>query len=287
MTLPTDRGTWTDAGARGVGTNGRRRGLRAAALAGLIIVAGAASQSQKVHFVAEGKDDILQRVNTVPASDVERAAQIKKWFNDAGCVGGLLREQTVEGSTTPNIICELLGQADETVVVGSPYDLRTVDTWSGASLLPALYNCVRSKRRHHHFIFVAFASGGSAFYAAHMSPAELERTSAMVNLGVLGLSPTKIWTSHSDKDLVHDLMVMAYALKLPASQVDMASTSRTDSDPFAERQVPQITIHSLTRENLDGGATPFRSGSYYDTYRLLCGYLAYLDAALKPRPRTP
>jgi hypothetical protein len=267
-----------------VGANGRRVRL---ALAGLIVALGAASQAQKVHFVAEGKDDILQRVNTVPAGDAERAAQIKKWFNDAGCVGGLLHEQPVEGSTTPNIVCELPGQSDETVIVGSPYDLRTVDTWSGSSLLPALYKCVRSKRRHHRYIFVAFASTGAAFYAAHMSAAELERTNAMVNLGVLGLSPTKIWTSHSDKDLVHDLMVMAYALKLPASQVDMENAGNTNSDPFADRQIPQITVHSLTRENLDGGASPFRTGSYYDTYRLLCGYLAYLDAVLKPRLRTP
>jgi hypothetical protein len=264
---------------------------------GLIILIGAVSPAQRVHFVAEGKDDVLRRVNTVPASDSERAGQIKRWFNDAGCIGGTLREQPVEGRTTPNIVCELPGESDETVIVGSAYDLgpaggRIADTWSGAALLPALYQCVRSKRRHHHFIFVAFADhgsdpGGAAFYAAHMSGAELERTNAMVNLGALGFSPTKIWTSHSDKDLVHDLMVMAYALKLPASQVDMGNTGNTNSDGFAERQIPQITIHSLTRENLDGGATPLRSGSYYDSYRLLCGYLAYLDAVLKPRLRTP
>jgi len=285
MTLPADRRSLA---VRGLGTHeARRLRLSATALAGLIIVVTGATSAQKVHFVAEGKEDILRRVNTVPASDEERAAQIKKWFRDAGCVGRFLREQPVEGRTTPTIVCELPGQGDETVIVASPYDLRTIDTWSGASLLPALYQCLRSRSRHHHFTFVAFVDRGAALFGEHIGAAEPGHTSAVVHLGVLGLSPTKIWTSHSDKDLVHDLMVMAYALKLPASQVDLENAGSENSGPFAGRQVPQITIHSLTRENLDHGATPFQSGSYYDTYRLLCGYLAYLDAILKPRLRTP
>jgi hypothetical protein len=77
---------------------------------------------------------------------------------------------------------------------------------------------------------------------------------------------------------------MVYALKLSASQIDIAAAGATDSDPFAARHIPQITIHSLTQQNVTTGATTqFRPGNYYDTYRLLCGYLAYLDQTLKPR----
>ena len=65
---------------------------------------------------------------------------------------------------------------------------------------------------------------------------------------------------------------------------DIAAAGTTDSDPFAAQQIPQITIHSLTQQNVTTGATTqFRPGNYYDTYRLLCGYLAYLDQTLKPR----
>ncbi len=108
----------------------------------------------------------------------------------------------------------------------------------------------------------------------------------MVNIDALGLSPTKVWAAHSDKDLVHDLIVMVYALKLPASQIDIATAGNTDSDPFAARHIPQITIHSLTKQNVDGTTTQFRPNNYYDTYRLLCGYLAYLDRTLKSRPHS-
>ena len=106
----------------------------------------------------------------------------------------------------------------------------------------------------------------------------------MINVDALGLSPTKVWTAHSDKDLVHSLIVMVYALKLSASQIDIAAAGTTDSDPFAAHHIPQITIHSLTQQNVATGATTqFRPNNYYDTYRLLCGYLAYLDQSLKPR----
>ena len=77
----------------------------------------------------------------------------------------------------------------------------------------------------------------------------------MINLDALGLSPTKVWTAHSDKDLVHSLIVMVYALKLSASQIDIAAAGTTDSDPFAAHHIPQITIHSLTQQNVATGAT--------------------------------
>ena len=107
----------------------------------------------------------------------------------------------------------------------------------------------------------------------------------MVNVDALGLSPTKISVAHSNKDLVHDLVVMVYALKLSASQIDIAPAGNMDSEPFALRRIPQITVHSLTQQNVvTGETTQFRPTNYYDTYRLLCGYLAYLDQTLKPRP---
>jgi Zn-dependent M28 family amino/carboxypeptidase len=183
------------------------------------------------------------------------------------------------------------------VIVGAHYDRvsstqRPLDDWSGAALLPAIYESLRQRRRNHSFIFVAFADSGNVpagadFFAHHLARSQLEHAEAMVNVDALGLSPTKVWTAHSDKDLVHSLMIMVYALKLPASQIDIAAAGNTDSDPFAALHIPQITIHSLTQQNVNTGvATQFRPNNYYDTYRLLCGYLAYLDQSLKPRPHS-
>jgi hypothetical protein len=230
-------------------------------------------------------------MKNIPESDEKRAERLKELFTRAGC--GTLTEQKVAGQQNPNIICRLGTGEGPLIVVGAHYDrssspARPWDDWSGASLLPALYQSLRLKKRDHSFLFVAFADAGNdatgaQFFVRSLTPSQLERTEAMVNIDALGLSPTKISAAHSDKDLVHFLMVMVYALKTSASQIDIAAVGITDSGPFAARHIPQITIHSLTQQNvLNGVATPFRPGNYYDTYRLLCGYLAYLDHILKP-----
>jgi peptidase M28-like protein len=253
--------------------------------------------AQKVQFSPADKSVVLQRMKAVPESNQERAARLRELFLQAGCNVGFLTEQKLENSEAPNIICRLGTGENELVIVGAHYERasspqRPLDNWSGAALLPVLYQSLRERKRAHSFLFVAFADNGNSpsgaeSFVQHLNRSQIEHAEAMVNIDALGLSPTKVWAAHSDKDLVHDLIVMVYALKLPASQIDIATLGSTDSDPFAARHIPQITIHSLTQQNvISGASSPFRPTNYYDTYRLLCGYLAYLDQSLKPRPHS-
>jgi hypothetical protein len=260
----------------------------------LVLILCGASLAQKVQFTPAEKGTVLERMKAIPETNAARALKLKELFSEAGCNGNSLIEQKVDGVDTPNIICRLGPEEGDAVIVGAHYDRnsstqRPLDNWSGASILPALYQSLRSRKRSHSFIFVAFADSGAnavgaEFYVNHLARERLDHAEAMINVDALGLSPTKVWSAHSDKDLVHSLMVMVYALKLSASQIDIAAAGTTDSDPFASRHIPQITIHSLTQQNVTTGATTqFRPNNYYDTYRLLCGYLAYLDQTLKPR----
>ncbi len=260
----------------------------------VVLIACGVCAAQKVQFTPAEKSVVLERMKVIPESDRERAAKLRQMFADAGCNGTSLTEQKVDGGEFPNIICRLGSGEGNTIIVGAHYDRasslqRPLDNWSGAAILPALYQSLRQRKRSHNFVFVAFADSGNQpsgaeYFAGHMPRPQLEHSAAMINVDALGLSPTKVWTAHSDKDLVHALIVMVYTLKLPASQIDIAAMGNTDSDPFAARHVPQITIHSLTQQNLvPGASTQFRPGNYYDTYRLLCGYLAYLDESLKAK----
>jgi Peptidase family M28 len=253
--------------------------------------------AQRVQFTPAEKPLVLERMKNIPETDVDRMARLKELFRAAGCNGNSLYEQKVDGADTPNIVCRLGTGEDDLIIVGAHYDRvssaqRPLDNWSGAALLPALYWSLREQKRNHSFVFVAFADSGNApvgaeFFARHLTRSQLNHTEAMVNVDALGLSPTKVWSAHSDKDLVHSLMIMVYALKLPASQIDIAAAGNTDSDSFAALHIPQITIHSLTQQNVNTGATTqFRPNNYYDTYRLLCGYLAYLDQSLRSKPHS-
>lgn len=263
----------------------------------LIFLSCALCAAQRIVFTPAERDEILRRAESDPRTDQQRAAELRSLFNDAGCRGDRLSEQAVENNAVPNIICSLPGDPKGTIIIGAHYEhsssaQRPMDNWSAAALLPGLYQCLKSRKRRLSIVFVAFADhdndpAGAESFARHLPPAELERVRAMINLDVLGLSPTKIWTAHSDKQLVNQLVHVVYMLKIPASQVDIQGAGATDSQPFAQRGVPQITLHSLTRQNLEARrASQFRPTNYYDSYRLLCGYVAYLDQTLKPRPHS-
>ncbi|HWX53637.1 MAG TPA: hypothetical protein VN176_03500 [Verrucomicrobiae bacterium] len=248
--------------------------------------------AQTLHFNLADRAVVLERVANAPATNEERRGRIRELFIQAGCSGPALMEQKGADAETSNIICRLTGDSDETIVVGAAYGhgaSPAMDDWTAATMLSCLYQSLADRKRRHTLLFIAFASNGnvhagSGFYAEHMSDHEVRRTEAVLNLNALGLSPTKVWTSQSNKDLLHSLVLVTYTLKLPLSQVDMQAPATTASAAFASRQIPQINVHSLTREDVAGGhAAVLRPDNYLDTYRLLSGYLAYLDATLKPR----
>jgi len=69
-----------------------------------------------------------------------------------------------------------------------------------------------------------------------------------VNMDTLGLAPTEVWSSHSDKRRNGALGYVARKLNPPISGVNVEQVGSTDSEQFAARSIPSITIHSLTQK---------------------------------------
>jgi hypothetical protein len=67
-------------------------------------------------------------------------------------------------------------------------------------------------------------------------------------MNTLGLAPTEIWVSHSDRRLTAALVYFAKLLNMPVSGMNIEQVGSTDSAQFAARKIPSITIHSLTQE---------------------------------------
>ena len=112
----------------------------------------------------------------------------------------------------------------------------------------------------------------------------------MVNMDTLGLGPAEVWLSHADKQLAGAWFRVAKAMSAPLLAVNVEKIGTTDSESFAKRKVPSITIHSLTEETVpilhskkdDIGA--IKMDDYYGSYRLIAGYIAYLDKTLGAVP---
>ncbi len=244
---------------------------------------------------------IDERLHQAAAKNPEREAALKNLFSQAGCKD--LSEEHVP-RRLPNVVCVLPGETRRTIIVGAHFDKveagqGVVDNWSGASLLPSLYQSLASAPRRHTFIFVGFTSEevgliGSKYYAQHMTSEERAQTDAMVNMDSLGLTPTKIWVSHSNPVLVSDLAAVARQFNLPVEGVNVEEVGSTDSESFAQKKIPHITIHSVTQDTLPilhSARDDFKAinaKDYYDSYRLIAAYLVYLDLNLakKTQPST-
>ncbi len=240
---------------------------------------------------------IEARLGKYQGNDQQRESALKQLFTEAGCDDQHLSEQPVKGSKLPNVICVLPGTSDRLIIVGAHFDHASegdgvVDNWSGASLLPSLYQATKIDPRKHTYIFIGFTDEekgevGSRFYARHMTKEQVSATDAMVNMDTLGLASTEVWATHSDKQLTALLAYIAKQMNLPVIAVNVERIGSTDSVQFSERKIPSITIHSLTQDAWNAHIlhspkdklSAMNLDNYYQTYRLVAAYLSFLDQA--------
>ena len=214
--------------------------------------------AQSARFNPVSREVVEARLKKYSGNDEQREEALKQMFAEAGCDDQHLVEQVVKGSKLPNVICVLPGNSEKVIIVGAHYDHVSagdgvVDNWSGASLLPSLYQAVKGDPRTHSYIFIGFTDEekgevGSQFYVRQMHEEQVASTDAMVNMDTLGLAPTEIWVSHSDKKLTSALASVASALNLPVTGVNVEQVGTSDAEQFFARKIPRITIHSLTQQ---------------------------------------
>jgi putative aminopeptidase FrvX len=256
------------------------------------------SFADTLRFNVIPREVVESRLRQYQGDDTRRESTLKQMFADAGCNGQNLSEQAVKGAKQPNVICMLPGNSDRTIIVGAHFDHvpagdGVVDNWSGASLLPSLYEAVKVEQRKHSYIFIGFTDEeqgevGSRFYARHMTQEKIAATDAMVNMDTLGLGPAEVWASHSDKQLTNALAYLGKLMNQPVRGMNVEQIGSTDSEQFAARKVPSITIHSLTQQTWNARILHTRRDNiseieldeYYASYRLIAAYLAYLDQFL-------
>ncbi|HTV56149.1 MAG TPA: M28 family peptidase [Terriglobia bacterium] len=239
--------------------------------------------------------EVNGRLQDAPYNNMQREALLRGWFRGSGCK--LLTEQSVIGGHPPNLICTLKGKSDSLIVVGGHSDhvrkgMGVVDDWSGASMLPSLFQDLRIKNRNHTFMFVGFTDEekglvGSAFFVWHLPGNEKVRIRAMVNLECLGLAQPEVWSDHAAPNLLSGLLQVARRMRIPVREVDLERVGRDDAESFREASIPTITIHSLTQDTIHIMHSPrdnfsaINVSDYDESYQLIAAYLTYLDGVLQ------
>jgi hypothetical protein len=272
--------------------------LRALALS-MLLLSVCAALADTLRFVALRREVIDSRLRSCPAKNSDREAQLHTYFAESGCSGPSLALDQPKHSSLGNVVCTLTGSSDQRIVVGAHFDhvsagMGAIDNWSGASLLPSLYEALATGPRKHTFVFVAFYGEedglvGSSHYVHELGKEKLARIDAMVNMDSLGTGPTEVWVSHADPRLTNLAVVISKSLKLPLSGMNVERVGSTDSESFREKKVPTICFHSLTQATLPllhsskDQLSQINEDDYYTSYRLIAAYLAYLDSVVPER----
>jgi len=250
---------------------------------------------ETLHYRLVSREAVEGRLRRYMGDNQQRETTLKQLLTGAGCDDQHLLEQPVKRSKLPNVLCILPGSSQKLIIVGAHFDRVSqgdgvVDNWSGASLLPSLFEAVNTEPRQHTYIFIGFTDEeqgevGSHFYVHQMRKEQVAATEAMVNMDTLGLASTEVWASHSDPRLLGALFYIAQKLSLPVHAVDVEQVGSTDAEQFAALRIPRITIHSLTQKAWNDRIlhtskdkiSAIRLDDYYQTYCLLAAYLAFLD----------
>ncbi len=262
---------------------------------GLLLAFARIALAQVDQYTQLQRDVIESRLRQYADRNPTREAIIRRLFEEAGC-GEHLKEQPVPHASAPNVICTLPGAGDGMILIGAHFDHvhsgdGVVDNWSGASLLPSLYQSLSSVPRQHTYVFISFTDEekgfiGSDFYAKRLTGEEASRIQEMIDIDTLGLGPTEIWASNSDPRLVDELTNLASAMSLPALIMNVEGIGDSDGRSFKRRRIPIITLHSVTKDTLrilhtsNDSLAAVKLDDYYDSYRLIAAYLALLDSKL-------
>jgi hypothetical protein len=256
--------------------------------------------AQSLEFTQLPRERVIERLERLPAENAARRMALRDLFQQAGCPVESLTEQPVKGSKEPNVLCRLPGTTDTTVVLGAHFDRASkgtgaIDDWTGTALLPSLLESLHSKPRRLTFLFVGFTDEekglvGSRHFVKQLSKEEKRRIRAYINLECFGLAGTKIWMNRSDRELTERLLRIGGALKLPLGGVDVDQVGDTDSHAFKDAKIPVLDLHSITQETFpllhtENDTLPaINRDEYYNTYRLLSAFLAYLDLTWATEP---
>jgi hypothetical protein len=252
--------------------------------------------AQGIHFKQVERQVLESRLQKVAEKNAEREANLKALFTEAGCAADHLEEQHIPNQTFPNVICTLPGSTDSVIIVGAHYDHGekgdgVIDDWSGAALLPTLLESLSGEQRKHTFVFIGFGEkeerlAGSDFYAKELSKEQISKIHAMIELNSMGLGPTNIWLSQADKNLANILNAVAKSMNQTLGLINADAMGDTDASSFRKHHIPTLMVHSVTKDTFPilrsdkDKLDAVNLGNYYDSYRLLAAYLAYLDTKI-------
>lgn len=265
-----------------------------------LLLLGVPLLAQQLQFATIAEATVVGRLQRIARGENEtRMGVLRTMFAEAGCE---VEEEKAKGSKLPNLVCALGGDAEsDLILVTAHFDkvragAGAIDNWTGASLLPSLYqSLLHGKALRHRFLFIGLTDeeaglvGSRAWVGANRKTL-LKRVRAVVNVDSVAAAPLPlyIWASRSDPELARMALGIGRVLKIPVEGMNVEKVGNSDTAPFRDAKVPTIDFHALSNKTwpilhtIDDQLSMVNVDAYKATYRFLAVYLKYLDEALAP-----
>lgn len=271
----------------------------------------AAAPSRVLFFYTAPRSTLELEVHTVPPSNQDRLDRLRAAFLSVGCAGERMQEQRVvdkHGNAGTNLICTWPAseaaapgsRTPGTIVVAAHYEHEgrgegALADWSGAALLPYLYEALQGQPRENEFVFLeTWKAEGAETWLRSLPKERRQHIRAMIDLDALGLGATRYFTTFSfmetpPEGAVHLQTELLWAAiddglnQAPEMTSPHHWLAQDSTDPFRAKLIPTIVIHSVAPESshLPGSpadiAAAVDGNAYFQSYRLMCTYLASLD----------
>lgn len=267
----------------------------------LFLFAVIALPAQKLQFFSVPDAVVEARLKRIVTDNRARAELLHTLFDEAGCTAPNLEDRKARGSKLSNVICMLPGETDDLVIVSAHYDkvkdgAGAVDNWTGASLLPSLFQgFAQVEKRKHTYLFIGFTDEevglvGSRAWVEEHKKTLLGRVHAVVNIDSIATGPLRVWASRAHPALSYAALRLSNAIKIPVEGMNVDNVGDSDSAPFAAKKIPVIDFHSLTDETLPILHSPrdqldaVKVGELQAANRFLAAYLAFIDEQLPVPP---
>lgn len=265
--------------------------------------AEAVAKSRTLFFYTSPRSTVEMAVHSIPETNQQRLARLRENFQAANCNGNRMQEQPVPGKggeSGTNLICTWPGATRGMVVIVAHYEHEgkgegALADWSGAVLLPFLYEAIQGQPRENSYVFIeAWKRAGAETWLKSLPKGERRDIRAVIDLDALGMGSTRFYTTFSPLETAPpgsahlQTQLLWAAIDDGLTQAPEQTSTRhwlsvDDTDPFRAETIPTIVIHSVPpqSDHVPGSAADIASAvdgnAYFQSYHLMCAYLASLD----------
>ncbi|MFA6316324.1 MAG: M28 family peptidase [Elusimicrobiota bacterium] len=212
-------------------------------------------EQSSVQAVPDDKE-MYDEMDLSPWTNEEREKIVGDLFRQAGAKPEEVILQDT-GYGTHNVYVVKKGRTDRVVVIGAHHDKAdvgrgTIDNWTGATMVPNLYQALRDVETEATMIFAVFAREeegliGSTKFVRSLTSQQRAKVDAMVNMDTLAVDGTFLWKNNSDKSLLKRMVEVAKRAALAVAEVVFWGGD-ADSTSFRQAGIPGITVFGASPE---------------------------------------